>query len=357
MFEKALFLKPPVPLNRTYTGENFAPLFRKRFVFPAGVKRAVLSVCGLGIGKFYLNGIPVSADLFTAPVSNYCKTLWYNQYEVTHLLHAGENVVAATCGNGFFNEEFRTPWQHNTAAWRDLPQMILQLDADGETVLCSDETWLCKSKSAVTFNALRSGEHFDLSLYDASWNTAACTEEGWMSPVAEPAKATFRLCMCEPIRECAVLEAKQVYATGEGQYLYDFGQNLSGYVRLTVEQGMTDMLTFRYTEQVHPDLTPDLHNMDIHYPECPFQTDCFHGDGRPFTWSPSFAYHGFRYVLVSGLHDPGKVRVNAVFVHQDVRRKSAFSCSEPFLNRLFEAGIVSCYSNMLPHSGETGLGQ
>ena len=29
----------------------------------------------------------ITEDLFTAPVSNYSKTLWYNTYDVSSLLH------------------------------------------------------------------------------------------------------------------------------------------------------------------------------------------------------------------------------------------------------------------------------
>ena len=36
----------------------------------------------------------MSEDLFTAPVSDYQKTVWYNQYDVSHLLAEGENDIS-----------------------------------------------------------------------------------------------------------------------------------------------------------------------------------------------------------------------------------------------------------------------
>ena len=81
--------------------------FRKKFIIRKKTS-AVLRVCALGYGYFWLNGKRVSEDLFTAPVSDYRKTLWYNEYDVSSLLNEGENIFAVWLGNGFFNESFET---------------------------------------------------------------------------------------------------------------------------------------------------------------------------------------------------------------------------------------------------------
>lgn len=347
MFENSFFIKPDVKWDKDYCGKNLAPMFRKKFKL-SRIGRAHLFVCGLGIAYYYINGRPVSSDLFTSPVSDYGKTLWYNRYDVTRLLKEGENVFAAICGNGFFNEEFRTPWRYNEAPWRDLPQIAVQLDIDGKTVLTTDETWLCKPESAITYNALRSGEYFDLNLYSEMWNMLAYDDSTWEHPLALRRDTTFRECTCEPIRECAVYDSLCVLKSGEKKYVFDIGQNISGYIRLHVKDGFYDALTIRYAEQLNDDLSLQLNRMDsaYFYPESPFQTDRFTGAGRSFTWSPRFAYHGFRYIEIDGVTDLSKLSVQGVFVHQDVKRKTGFSCSDPFLTQLFHAGVISTYSNM-----------
>ena len=139
-FENSFFIKPPVPMKKKFMGENLAPMFRKRFcVEKTGETK--LYVCGLGFAYFYMNGQMVCEDLFTAPVSNYDKTLWYNVYDVTHLLKKGENVIAVWCGNGWYNEDFHSSWNFDKATWRDVPKFILELYVDGEIILASDNTW------------------------------------------------------------------------------------------------------------------------------------------------------------------------------------------------------------------------
>lgn len=155
MFENVSFIKSAADAPASFTNRNFAPQFRKRFILKS-FQNAKLFVCGLGYGYYYLNGKSVSDDLFTAPVSNYQHTLWYNVYDVTQLLNRGENVIAAWCGNGWYNEDFKTSWDFDRAEWRDVPKVIIQLEVDGEPVLSTDATWKCSVKNAVWFNALRS---------------------------------------------------------------------------------------------------------------------------------------------------------------------------------------------------------
>ena len=347
IFDNCTFIKPNRPLNETYTGRNYAPMFRKTAVL-AKTGNAKLYVCGLGYGLFYINGKAVTEDRLTAPVSDYNKTLWYSVYDVSALLTTGENCFAVWCGNGWFNEEFKTSWNFNEAPWRDVPKFILRLDIDGETVLTSDGTWKCLPESAITFNALRSGEYFDARLYNENWNTASFDDSAWEQAVVDntPPKGVFRECFCEPIRECAVYPSVSVRKTGDDRFVWDLAQNMSGYIRLTVRGEAGQELVIRYAEQVCEDGTLQLNRMTGHYKESPFQTDRLTLSGKEITWSPRFCYHGFRYIEITGLTDIEGVSVSGVFVHQDVETRTEFECSDALLNKLFRAGQMSVWSNM-----------
>ena len=346
-FDYGFFIKPDVPFVREYKKENYAPMFRKKIVLPE-VKCAKLTVCGLGFAYYYINGKPVSADLFTAPVSDYTKTLWYNEYDVSHLLQEGENTFAVICGNGWYNESMQSDWFYNKAKWRDLPKFILKLETDGNTALVSDETWKCAPKSAVCFNELRNGEYFDARLYNEEWTKAEYDDSDWENAVRDvfPPVGMFRKCECEPIREFTEYEPVSVQKVGEKKYLYDIGQNISGYARIQTTGKNGDMLTIRYAETVSDDLSLYLGDIPRPYQEGEMQTDRLILSGKPIIWSPKFAYHGFRYIEIDGINDVDEVKVGGIFVHQDIKRKTEFSCSDAFMNTLFEAGVMSVYSNM-----------
>ncbi len=347
MFENAVFIKP----NITFIKEQSAPVpfFRKKFILKNKPVKAVLHVAALGCGYFYINGKPVSDNLFTAPVSDYRKTIWYTSYDVTDLLGEGENVLAAECGNGFYNESVTNIWDFHIAEWRDNPKMIAQLDVDGKTALVSDASFRFTTDAATIYNELRMGEYYDSQLYLQGWNDLDFDDSGWQYAVTDdaPPSGVYRLCDCEPIRECEVIEPVSIRKTADGVYLYDFGKNMSGYIRIRVNQPAGDQLTLHYWECSDEDgnirITPQEFNF---YPEDSHmaQIDMFTCCGKEFEWSPRFTYHGFRYVQISGLRAPCEAK--ALFVHQDVKRRSDFCCSNDTLNHLFACGIQSTWSNM-----------
>ena len=65
------------------------------------------------------------------------------------------------------------------------------------------------------------------------------------------------------------------------------------------------------------------------------------------TFKPLFTYHGFRYLRIEGLtHAPDRDAVVAIFVHQDVARRSTFACGDEILDFIYNAGMRSTYSNL-----------
>ena len=263
MFRNQHFIKPLVQLPEEFTGSNYAPMFRKKFYVKA-VNRARLYVCGLGYGYYYINGKSVSEDLFTAPVGDYRRTLWYNAYDVAGLLQAGENVMAVVCGNGWYNEEFASDWNYDKAEWRDQPKFILRLDVDGETVLKSDADWKCCRDSGTYFNALRSGEYFDANRYNPEWTTFSCDDSSWENVQVDlnPPGGIFRECQCEPIRACERLEPVEVIRLSEKKQVLDFGRNISGYIHLDVTGEPGAVVTIRYAEQLKSNCSRQLNDME-----------------------------------------------------------------------------------------------
>lgn len=344
-FEQINFIKSKAKFKHCEPGD--APMFRRHFTISEPISSAIVHVCGLGYAYYYINEQPVTEDLLTAPVSDYRKTLWYNTYDVSNLLTIGENIFAVICGNGWYNEYFKTSWEHNNAPWRDNPKFIMELIVNGKTILSTDDRWKCLPKSPVIYNQLRSGEHFDARIYDPSWKSLLYDDSTWENAITDttPPTGTFRPCPCEPIRIMKEYKAISIIKEDNDCYVFDFGQNMSGFVRLTVDQAEGDEIVLRYREQ--KDKNGKLYNhMKNHYPDTECQTDRLICPGYKFTWFPHFTYHGFQYVQISGIKNPTTETAIAVFVHQDIPLRSNFMCSDPYLNKLFHNGIMSTWCNM-----------
>ena len=346
-FENSYFIKLNAEFVYNFSNQNLAPMFRRKFTLE-NTGDAKLYICGLGYAYCYINGKKISEDLFTAPISDYNKTLWYNVYDVSDFLKKGENVIAVICGNGWYNESIPTNWKFHEASWRDNPKFILSLTLNGEIALVSDDSWKTKNCDAIYFNQLRMGEYFDANLYDDRWNSLDYDDIDWQNSIIDktPPKGVLRECQCEPIRECKIFSPVRRIQNGVSSYVYDFGQNMSGYVRLTASGRKGQELTIRYAECLSDKNQLEYYGMDKYYLKSGFQTDKFICSGKSVTWSPRFAYHGFRYIEISGLSNPEDIEVFAVFVHQDIDRRTSFKCSDSYLNKMFDCAVMSSWSNM-----------
>lgn len=346
IFDNACFIKPDAVFDRNDNKNCIAPIFRRTF-YITDFRKATLNYCALGFGHVWLNGERIDNHVFGTDESAYHKTLWYNTADITAGLRKGKNVIAVLCGNGFFNEIFRTSWDFDKARWRDNPKLILSLDIDGETVLASDGSWKCFTCGPIVYNQIRGGEiydarldgdYFGLSYDDSSWQYAKEDDN--------PPGGVFRQSFIPPVIEAGIYTALDITDCGDGRYVYDFGTNMSGYVRLGVCQRAGDEIVIRYGEDFDGVNIVSPHAA-THYPESEYQTDRFICSGKPKIWSPSFSYHGFRYIEVTGLDAPSPDAVRAVFIHQDIAQTGHFRCSDERLNRLFDIGIQACLSNFV----------
>lgn len=331
-----------------------APRMRRVLTLTEDVHEATLHVQCPSYGAFYINGQSVTEDLFISATSDYSHILWYNSYDVTSLLQKGDNAVCAILGNGFFNESFETPWEYEKAPWRDAPQMLLCLTVNGVPMLISDSTWRTdREGSPIIFTHLRSGEHYDARRRDDAWLYADYNDSSWAHVFERSVPEGARLLKtpCPAVRCAEKIPPVCIKETDEG-YLVDFGVTSSGYIEAVIKAERGDEITFTYAEEVDENLHPTYHYNGVRdarslYPQCPYHTDKLIASGERDTFRPMFTYHGFRYVIISGMREaPKQSDLFACFLHQDVCRTSAFSCGNAILNYIYEGGIRSTYSNM-----------
>lgn len=353
MLEKVNFIEFPEEFYWEYRTVETAPIFRKHFSLKEKPLKATLSVCGLGYGYYYLNGYVVTDDLFTAPTSDYNKTLWYNVYDITEKITAGENLLAVILGNGFYNETLHTVWENNTASWRGIPKFSLELlieYSDGSERIISDESWVCSKNSPVIFNQLRSGETYDARIGEC-WRNVDFDDSQWINArrCADLPKGVLRECLCEPIRKDTEYCYVDAFKNSSGNWVLDFGQNISGFVHVRMQDEEGKCILLRHTERIKADGSCEFNEMDseIFYHDCDFQVDRVILCGNTTDWEPRFTYHGFRYLEIEGLnHKPSKDEIKAIFVHQDIATVSEFNCSDETLNKLFEMNKFSVLSNL-----------
>ena len=327
-----------------------SPCFRREFSVGEGLTKASLAVCGVGLYQLYVNGVRPTDNVLMPLFTDYNKRVLYDVIDVTEHLRKGENCVAFRLGSGFFCQKCDDVWDFRTASWRGIPRLIYTLrltyrDGHTETVVSDEETRF--AAGGVVSNCLRSGETFDARREPAGWQTCGFDDSEWKNAVCTAPVGILHENTAPPVKECGSVKPIAAKTLENGRVLYDFGVNMSGFVRLYGKGTEGTEVVLRYGE-----LTDEKGNLDVReisslVSGSDFQTDRYiFGDHEADGWSPSFTYHGFRYIEAE-IRGDADIRPEAVFVHSDLRRVASFRCSDEYLNRLDRVVDQSDLSNFV----------
>lgn len=335
-----------------------APMLRKSFEVKEGLREARLYASAAAYGKWALNGEAASANRLDPGYTHYDKRNLYAVSDVTGLIVPGENVLSAVLGNGFYNQQGRVAtWDFEQARWRDRPRMICELHllyGDGSReVVTSDGTWKTATGPYVS-NNIYSGDTYDARKEIPGWDRPGFDDASWADAVEAADPSPLLVAQHTPAvqveREIAPV-AMQSF--GDTVFVYDFGVNMSGVCRLSVEGEPGTTLSLKHGELLKDNGRVEMGNIDIYFypqPGVEFQTDFYtlRGEGRE-TFEPDFTYHGFRYVEVKA-DRPVRLEkddLTALFLHTAVEPAGSFSCSNELLNKIWAATNQAYLSNLV----------
>ena len=324
-----------------------APLLRTRFTLDEGhgeVTSAVLHVSALGVVEPHLDGEPVGEDVLTPGWSSYEWRLRFVSHDVTARLAAGEHVLGLALGNGW--AVGRLAWSGKSGLYAQEVAGFAQLEvtfADGhEQVVATGADWQARP-SAVLADEIYDGQTIDARRREPRWAALDGPADGWSGVhVAEFDTGRLTDHIGPPVRRQEVLRPLAVTTSPSGRTLVDFGQNLVGWLRFTVQGEAGSTVTVRHAEVLeHGELgTRPLRTAEA--------TDRFVLSGGRDTFEPTFTFHGFRYAEVEGWPgDLGTDDLEAVVVHSELRRTGEFECSHELVNQLHRNVVWGQKGNFL----------
>jgi alpha-L-rhamnosidase len=311
---------------------------RRGFKLKGRVRNAWAAVCGLGYYHLYLNGRHVGDRILDPAQTDYHKRALYAVFDVKGYLAEGFNACLVSLGNGRQIEAY---------GFDPLPRMIFYLyvryeDGSVET-LVSDGAWKC-SAGPVKQNSIYEGETYDGRDELGGWEREDYDAPSW-KPADVVSGYPLEAQVLPPIRYTDQFRPRSIGQNRQGNWIVDFGQNLSGYVSLVIrdaERGHTVKLHFS-------ELLDDEGNLSTATTRRADTEDQYicRGEG-PETFTPSFTYHGFRYAEI--IDYPGvlqKEDLSANVFHTDLERTGRFFCSHELVNRIHEIILWSQRANVM----------
>ena len=361
-----MFSKKFVAASRTFsTFKKFvnAPYLRKDFSLDSLPKKAVLTLCGLGFYRLWVNGEEITKGFLAPYISNPDDILYYDSYDVTALLKKGKNVFAFLLGNGFLNNAGGAVWDMDKASFRSAPKLAFSFEMDG--VLSFEANTSIKTHdSPIIFDDLRAGERYDANLEISHWNECDFDDSSWKGCIeAVSPKGEARLCRADPILINERLTPKEIRKLNDGSYLYVFPKNSAGFAKISFFSQKNQRVSIDFGELLlNGDLNMDNIGFGERTPKGFNQHIEFIGSGKEETYIPSFCYFGYQYAKVSGINEKQAVPsfLTMLVARSDYKHVASFSSSEERMNRLYNMAINSMDSNFFyfptdcPHREKNG---
>jgi len=233
-----------------------APMLRKSFVVDKPVARARVYASGLAYNDLTINGTHASDAVLDPGFTDYGKTVYYMTYDVTDLLRRGENVVASVLGSGQFDSSTRTwDWGWDLAEWRATPRLRLQLDIeyqDGTTqAVVTDGSWKVSLDGPTRYDSYYLGETYDARREIHGWKEPGFDDTRWLAArVVDGPAGELRAETHEPVQVVDVRGPGTRTEPTPGVFVYDIGQNLSGWARIRVDAPAGTPIELFYSEKL-----------------------------------------------------------------------------------------------------------
>lgn len=318
-FPKALDPKAPGAFSSSRTTQ-----LQKDFRLDAPVRKATLYGTAKGFYEARINGQKVGDALLTPGFTDFHQRVSYQTTDVTALLHKGNNRIGALLGYGWYAGHMNLAG--NGYFYGYFPQLAAQLDIEltngKHLTICTDKSWQTTLDGPVRWSDLLDGEAIDFRKGPQNWQPAWSQALGSEQFVAQK---------MPPVKEIQAIKPVGRKQIRPGVWVYDLGQEITGWVRLKASGPAGTHIVVRHTEAAKPN--GELDDASLWGT---LQRDDYILDGKaPRTLQPHFTYHGFRYFEISGIANPEDVV--AINIHNDLKEIGDFECSNPLFNRLMTA--------------------
>ncbi|WGL52566.1 family 78 glycoside hydrolase catalytic domain [Nocardioides sp. BP30] len=240
------------------------------------------------------------------------------------------------------------------------PRLIARLEltySDGTTsTVATDPTWQVKDGPTITDNWY-AGEDYDARAVQAGWNEPGAdlsAAQGWGdSSITSPPSLDTKLVWREapPVRVQKTFTPVSIKKVADGDWSFDLGQNFAGMPQLHLPAGndIPAGTVIRLTPGETASGNGAVSTASAGSATGILDTYTTSGDPKGETWSPTFMYHGFQYVEVSGLPAdfvPDDTTLVGLQTNADVPSGGNVTTSDTLINTIHSMSEYSIRSNM-----------
>ncbi len=318
-----------------------AALLRTKFNLTKPVLKARVYATAHGVFDLMINGQKVGDHILAPGWTSYQERVLAETHDVTAMLTQGENAFGALLGDGWYRGKFGFQNLYNN--YGNHTSLLAQLEieyTDGTTEVIATGERFKTATGGVRLASIYDGCTLDFTKAQPAWCKPGFDDSAWVSPtIREFDKSQISPLTAPPVRVKA--ELPMTIKKQADRSLLNAGQNISGWVRLTVNGKRGDVVTVRHAEILEPG--EKLHTVALRSAKA---TDTYTlGKDGETTLEPKLTFHGFQYADV--VTEAEVVSAVAIAITSDTPERGTFESAHPLLNKLHSNVLWSLRDNFV----------
>lgn len=338
--------------DKNYYIQSSSIVYEKKFIL-SKVTRMKARICCLGYYIIKVNNHLITKDVLNNDWTCYSKRKYYEEYDISDYINIGQNIITVELGNGMYNPApLRFFGKHNFREHLDVgePKFILNIICENHILVKTDKTWKAYTGN-LKFNNIYLGE-----ISDAKF--AGKEVKYKLQKISQNDRNSFMKSFIPKCKEFTAVLPKQIHELTHDKLLVDFGQIISGFIKLKVNLQAPKEIKLTYCES-----KDDNGNLDFtsSYAGGIGRTGVFGGPGSPrkaleidkifapigeSLFKNKFTFHSFRYVIIQGIDNSNISLIQAIPVHTDLKQIGKVDIQNDFLTQLFNAGLRTRLNNI-----------
>lgn len=310
--------------------------FQKKFIVN-DVKKARMYISACGIYEAYINDKRVGNFILAPGSTDYRKRVQYQTYDITPLIKQKENKLNILLADGWYRGSIGA--KGYTCVFGKETSFICQIEVEDSkgniTYILSDNTFDFSNDGPIRFADLKDGEIVDFNMQPSFNKKAKIIKKN----------VNLKASNNNFIEEREIFSPINSYDLKENIKVYEFKQNLAGYLSFEIVAKQNDIIKIKMGELIEANKHVTLKNIQCirKGKKTPLQEIIIKCKEGINYYHSKFFIAGFKYIEVEGMAKINNIKQIALY--SKIEEASSFECSNNLINIFYRNSLWSLKSN------------
>ena len=305
----------------------------------AKFQKVKIRVAALGVYSLYVNGKLVNDEFMSQDLSEYDKTIYFREFNLTKFVNEGLNSLGIVLSDGWYTSRLSIVGRNVFGEYPD--KIAFEIYVDGNSFISSDGTEVAKDgairacdnqNGIIIDNNYDLGDFSDLNYDISKWNKVSIYD----------VSAKLKRSIIKPVLKQKIFKPKLVNQF-ENHHIYDLGQNITGVTHIKVSGQTKAKVEVFHGELLTEEKKLYTTNLRSALAKCTYILSGKTGE----EFLPRHTFFGFRYIDVVYDDEVKLLSLEAVAISSQMSRTGFIKTDNRLVNKLYNNIVWGQRDNFL----------